>query len=78
MSSSECAWCSQDIDDGGILFKGLVFCSEDCRSEYEEDTLTADDIDFTKLEEDSLLEGRIVEEDLDLDDDLPDYEEEEY
>ena len=74
MDMTECSWCSQEIEDGGIPYKGMIFCSEECRAEWKEDNLTADDIDFTNLDDETLIEGRIVEEDLELDDDIPTYE----
>lgn len=46
MDLTECAWCGTEIEDAGIDHKGLIFCSGACIRDWDEDVLTADDIDL--------------------------------
>jgi len=64
MDLTECAWCGAEIEDGGLDHKGLMFCSTECIEEWDEDSLTADDIDLGDLDD------ILPDEDVDLDDDL--------
>lgn len=68
MDMSECAWCGAEIEDAGVDHKGMIFCSRECVGEWDEDTLTTDDIDLDDLDFD--------ERDLDDDEGLSDGAEE--
>jgi hypothetical protein len=70
MDRTECAWCSNEIDDGGLLYKNMIFCCEDCRGEWEEDNITPEDIVLSDLDEDTMTGGAIIEDDLELDEEL--------
>ena len=77
MDMTECAWCSTEIEEGGLHHKGTIFCSQECLDDWDEDKLTADDIDLDSLEGlDGLdgMNGGVVEDDIGLseadDDDL--------
>ena len=72
MSKVECSWCGIELDEGGIPHKGLVFCSKECRDEWDEDTLTGDAINLDDLDDlkDDELDDDELDKDLGLDDDL--------
>lgn len=78
MSGGECAWCGEEITGQGVRSKKLVFCSAECREEYEEDLAgnlksEADDLDedldgedleeFDFDDEDELTEDELIEDD---------------
>ncbi len=60
MDMTECAWCGQEIEEGGIPHKGVIFCTQDCMDEWDEDSLTEDDIDLDGLDG---MNGGVVEDD---------------
>lgn len=64
MDHTECAWCGAEIEDAGLDHKGQMFCSAECIDDWDEDTLTTDDIDLGDLDD------IVLDEDGDLDDDL--------
>ena len=70
MDITECAWCSIEIENGGLPHKGVLFCSQECLDDWDEDTLTEVDIDLDGLDG---LKGNVVEDDdfdlADTDDD---------
>ncbi len=60
---SECSWCGDDITGKGLRFKGLLFCSEECRDEWEEDLESSEDEEF-----DEEFDEELEDEDYDYDD----------
>ena len=74
MSSDRCAHCGVLIEEMGLEYKGLLFCSDDCCEEYEDNLLTNGEPDPAELNDEELkdldLEDITFEEDSDLDDDL--------
>ena len=65
---SECAWCGDDITGKSVRFKNMVFCSTECRDEWEEDMEAGEDSEF----EDEEFE----DEEFEVDDDDDEGEEE--
>ena len=61
MDASECAWCGAEIEDGGIPHKGLLFCSTDCREDWDDDNVDIDDIDLGEFEERDPLTDELEE-----------------
>ena len=46
MSIKECTWCGQEITGGGIKYSKMLFCSDECRDDYQDDVATkGDDLD---------------------------------
>lgn len=60
MDMTECAWCSIEIENGGIPHKSVRFCSQECLDDWDEDALTEEDIDLDGLDG---LNGSVVEDD---------------
>jgi hypothetical protein len=50
MDRSECTWCAAEIDGGGVDHKGLLFCSDVCVEEWNEDSLDVADLDLDELD----------------------------
>jgi hypothetical protein len=61
MGASECTWCGAEIEDGGLPYKGLIFCSTDCKEDWDDDNLDVDDIDLDEFEERDLLADELEE-----------------
>lgn len=83
MDMVECALCGKELDETRILFKGMMFCSEECRKEWAQDLGEEEEFDLEALDdpedpvEDILLEDDLLDDDLlddpldeDIDDDL--------
>ena len=66
---SECAWCGAEIEDGGLPYKNMMFCSEDCKADWDDDNVDVANLDLDDLEERDLLSDELDDfgEDLDLD-----------
>jgi hypothetical protein len=43
---SECSWCGDEITGKGVRFKGMLFCSEECRDEWEDDMESNEEGEF--------------------------------
>ncbi|MCP4292915.1 MAG: hypothetical protein GY780_13905 [bacterium] len=53
---TECTECGAEIEETGVQYRGLSFCSDDCCEEYEQKQLDSDEPDLEDLddEEDDL------------------------
>ena len=71
MDASECAWCAAEIEEGGIPHKGLMFCSTECRDDWEDDNVKVDDIDLDEFEERDVFSDELE----DFEGELPEDEE---
>jgi hypothetical protein len=69
MGVKECAWCGEEITGEGIKYNKLLFCSEECCDDYQDD-LAAKDDDLDDLD-DELSEEDLKELDFE-DSDFPD------
>jgi hypothetical protein len=65
MSLKECAWCGEDIAGDGVKFSKMVFCSVECRDDYQDDLASQDDSELEDVDE-GFDEAAL--EDLDLED----------
>ena len=65
MSIKECAWCGEEIANEGIKYNKLLFCSEECCDDYQDDVASKDD-DLDDMEDD-FAEGDIKELDFEED-----------
>jgi len=63
MDKTECAWCSVEIEEGGIPHKGAMFCSQECVDDWDEDSMTEQDINLDSLDGLDGMNGAVVEED---------------
>lgn len=61
MDASECAWCSAEIESAGVPYKGMMFCSTDCRDDWEDDNVDVGDIDLDEFEERDVLTDELEE-----------------
>ena len=61
MDASECSWCGAEIEDGGIPHKGMLFCSTECREDWNDDNVDIDDIDLGEFEERDPLTDELEE-----------------
>jgi len=73
MDASECAWCSAEIEDGGVPYKGMMFCSAECRDDWEDDNVDVNDIDLDEFEERDVLTDELEEFEGELPADVEDY-----
>jgi len=51
MDASECSWCDTEIEEGGIPFKGLMFCSVACKDDWNDDNVDVESLDLGEFEE---------------------------
>ncbi len=72
MDASECTWCGAEIQDGGLPYKGQIFCSTDCKEDWDDDNVSVDEIDLGEFEERDVLADELEE----FEGELPDDEEE--
>ena len=77
MKQDQCAFCGAEINEAGVEFRGLLFCSDECCEDYEDDLTVngepnPDELDPDELE-DMDLDGGDFEED-ELSDNDYDYE----
>ncbi len=72
MDVSECSWCSAEIEDGGIPHKGQMFCSDDCKADWEDDNVDVDSLDLDDFEERDVLSDELedFEGELPIEDEL--------
>jgi len=61
MVAGECSWCGAEIEEGGVAFRGILFCSTDCREDWNDDNADVGDIDLDEFEERDLLADELEE-----------------
>ncbi len=68
MDNLECSWCGVPLEEKGVPFKGLLFCSLECKEEWEQDLADSEDFDLDEIAGDEFDEDDEVL--TDFDDDL--------
>ncbi len=76
MKQDQCAFCGAEINEAGVEFRGLFFCSDECCEDYEDNVTVnggpnPDELDPDDLE-DMELDGVDFEEDELSDNDYED------
>ncbi len=61
MDASECAWCSAEIDNGGTPYKGKLFCSVECKEDWDDDNTDVNNIDLDEFEERDVMTDELEE-----------------
>lgn len=72
MDARECTWCGAEIVEGGLPYKGRMFCSVDCRADWDDDNVDVETLDLDDFEERDPLTDELedFEEELPLEDEL--------
>lgn len=61
MDASECSWCGAEIEEGGLPFKGMMFCSSDCKDDWNDDNVDVENLDLGEFEERDPLTDELEE-----------------
>ncbi|MBC8423673.1 hypothetical protein H8E07_06080 [bacterium] len=72
MDASECTWCGAEIESGGVPFKGKIFCSTDCKEDWDDDNVDVEKIDLDEFEERDVMTDELEEFEGELPDDVED------
>ena len=61
MDASECSWCGKAVEEGGLPFKGLMFCSSECKDDWNDDNADVTTIDLGEFEERDVFSDELEE-----------------
>jgi len=78
MKEDQCAYCGAEINEAGVEFRGLFFCSDECCEDYEDnltvngepnpDELDTDDLADLELDDGDFEEDELSDNDYDCED----------
>ena len=72
MDVKVCRQCGAEIDGEGITYRDLVFCSDECCDEFEDQFVDEEEPDLANLNDDDITPDDLGYRDDDLDDELLD------